>query len=266
MNTPVGEQRVYIYGLWHPDDPLDLQHVRYIGYSSNLLRRMQRHFYETLTKDFPRCRWILKLLAEGHFPRMSHLETVPYGLRLVAEMIWIAKAKTAKQPDDPTLLNVGEGGSGVSSEIGRLGGLKGGFRTMELEVGIFDPDYDRAEGGRRAVELKVGPHAPENLGMGGRATTAREQADPAFAKELRARQTAGKPLPTSGYRNVYKTKHGKFRARFRGKQIATFETPQEAAKAYDDEVEVFYGKGLLDRLAGEGVFVRNRDLRGDECR
>lgn len=268
----------FIYGLWHPDDPTDLRHVRYIGYTKDLLRRWREHIDKACEGfEFPKCRWIRKLLGNQCLPAIHVLETATGELKEITEKVWVDKARAVKSGDDPTLLNVGDGGEGGDPTISRMGGLRsaelgvgvhapemrgvGGRRSVELGVGIHAPGM-AVKGGRQIVELGVGCHAPGMRALGNRTLAAKMRADPTFAKMVKAKRIAGQPFGSTGYRGVREVGSGKFITQFRHKHLGKFDTPQEAADAYDDAVDEYFGSDLLDRLASEGVYVRNRDMSG----
>jgi len=56
---------------------------------------------------------------------------------------------------------------GIAAKGGRISGKIVGKRMKELGKGIFAPGMQR-KGGKKARELKVGCHAPENFGKGGK--------------------------------------------------------------------------------------------------
>lgn len=100
-----------IYGLFDPEYP---KVTRYVGRTTNLLKRIQEHFGG---RDAKTGAWVRELKAEGRAPSYQILEYVDSAVALEAETKWI----NAMQ--NKGLLNV--------NQVGRLNGSSR-FRITEL--------------------------------------------------------------------------------------------------------------------------------------
>jgi group I intron endonuclease len=106
-NTDVGKDKTaYIYALIDPRKP---EEYRYVGWASNLRRRMIGHMSDARTGDKTyKANWIRKIVSEGYNPEMIVLEECPFDIWAEREIFWIAKAKEDGHP----LTNITTGGEG----------------------------------------------------------------------------------------------------------------------------------------------------------
>lgn len=98
----------HIYALYDPDDP---SHVRYIGKTDNVERRLSQHLQAALMRNLirPSCEWIRMLALRGVSPGIRVLKTVPLEQWAVAERAEIL----AYRVDGHQLTNATEGGNGA---------------------------------------------------------------------------------------------------------------------------------------------------------
>jgi hypothetical protein len=96
---------VYIYGLYDQREP---EHIRYVGKTNRLKRRMVEHVHHSINNKTYKDKWIKKLIADGQNPMMIILEQTNYLNWSGKEKEWIKTLKI----DGHRLTNLTDGGEG----------------------------------------------------------------------------------------------------------------------------------------------------------
>jgi hypothetical protein len=209
-----------IYGLLDPDT-LEL---RYIGKTKQPEKRMKQHLYPNQLKTKThRNDWIKSLLQEGKKPGFIILERNVVNSD-EAEIRWIAEMRTM----GARLVNGTNGGDGH----------KGGAALSEETKKRIG---DAHKGQKRS------PEAVANM----KASQTYEWAQ----KRRETKMKTKKPNNVSGFVGVSLfSQNGKWRAYYmedrKQKHIGYFETPQEAAQAYDTTVIMQYPDAVTNTSLG----------------
>lgn len=81
----------YIYGLCDGDL---FYRVRYVGVTTNPIKRLSEH-YENMKRTNTRvCRWLKQLRSDGKEPSMIVLHTCSYENRYIAETAWMIRTES----------------------------------------------------------------------------------------------------------------------------------------------------------------------------
>lgn len=103
--------KIYIYALIDPETNL----IRYIGKTTNLIRRLNSHLTRCKSRKYHSAVWINSLLSKGLKPFLEVLEEVDENTWVEREKYWISFYKHIV--DLTNILDGGEGGA----TFGRLG-------------------------------------------------------------------------------------------------------------------------------------------------
>ena len=130
---------VHIYALFDPRDPA---HVRYIGKTENIERRLRQHIQAAVNRvvDRPSYEWVRELTSAGVVPGIRLLKTVPLDGWAAAERSEILMHRSAGH----LLTNATEGGNGAwfpddAARDRHRSGVSAAMRRAEVQAKVKQP-------------------------------------------------------------------------------------------------------------------------------
>lgn len=104
--------KIFIYVLKDPET----HHIRYVGQTNNIKRRLQAHISRARYRKYHSARWITSLLNRNLRPILEIVEECNRSNLTTREQFWIAHYR--KEYDLTNITNGGEGCVGYSSRLG----------------------------------------------------------------------------------------------------------------------------------------------------